>query len=305
MPEPVGAETSACAPAEMAGQAWTCAGVGSANARANHSRTCGVNGARAGCTAGVVMCTVDARGPGKHHTAETERHGRRPTTAWASATRAAGRRVALLTYNDRVRTSRRRSPERRTGRARAIIVLALVIACVPAASARAAEPDAQTPSALTAAAAPAAVAFGGSAVLSGRLEGGGSCRSPGATLTVDATTDGLVWIAVAELATDSDGAFSLPVTPGPAWASTTYRVTFAGDAGLLPVHVTVLVGVEAGLGVPSVPQVGRPRQPFHGLGRPASTTSLRNAGRDAPLLRPRGGRVGRQSRLRRGRGDRR
>ena len=157
-------------------------------------------------------------------------------------------------------------------------MLALVIACFPAASAGAAEPDARTPSALTAGAAPTAVAFGGSAVLSGHLEAGGLAVAD-APLTVAATTDGLVWSTVADPATDGGGAFSLPVTPGPAWTSTTYRVTFAGDAALLPSEATVLVGVEAGLGPPSVPHaVGRDsRFAVSGVLRPphpAGTTAV-------------------------------
>lgn len=150
---------------------------------------------------------------------------------------------------------------------------------LPAASARAAEPDPRTPSTLTAGAAPAVVAFGGSAVLSGRLEAGGVAVA-GAMLTVAATTDGLVWSAVAEPATDGAGAFSLPVTPGPEWARTTYRVTFAGDAELLPCEALVQVGVQAGLDPPSVPTaVGRDSRfvvsgvlrPPHPSGTPAVT----------------------------------
>ena len=42
LPEPVGADSSTCSPAAIAGHAWACAGVGSAKARANHSRTPGL-----------------------------------------------------------------------------------------------------------------------------------------------------------------------------------------------------------------------------------------------------------------------
>ena len=43
LPLPVGAQTSVCSPAEMAGQPCTCAAVGSGNDVANHSRTAGEN----------------------------------------------------------------------------------------------------------------------------------------------------------------------------------------------------------------------------------------------------------------------
>ena len=302
MPEPVGAETSAWAPAEIAGQAWTCAGVGSANARANHSRTCGVKGSRAGCTAGGRHLHCGCPAAQASHTAVTERNGAGPRQPACRRREPPDAASPRSTYNDRVRISRRRSRGRRTGRARAIIVLALVIACVPAASARAAEPDARTPSTLTADAAPAAVAFGGSAVLSGRLEGGG-LPVAGATLTVDATTDGLVW---SRRRRTGDGRRRRLLPAG-------HPRTGVGQHHV-PRHLRRRRGPAAvggrrrgrrrgGARRAVSPQGRRPRQPVQGLGRPASATSLRSAGRDDPLLRPRGGRVGRQGRRRRVRGD--
>ena len=48
LPEPVGAQISVCSPAAMRGQPATCAGVGSGNEAANHSRTAGENAASTG-----------------------------------------------------------------------------------------------------------------------------------------------------------------------------------------------------------------------------------------------------------------
>ncbi len=45
LPEPVGALISVCSPEAIAGHACACAAVGSAKARVNQSRTCGVKGA--------------------------------------------------------------------------------------------------------------------------------------------------------------------------------------------------------------------------------------------------------------------
>src|SRR5919197_1786206 len=68
LPDPVGALISVCSPVAIAGQASDCAGVGVANARSNHSRTCGVNadsgtrqrvGALRGLT--VVLATPRSR----------------------------------------------------------------------------------------------------------------------------------------------------------------------------------------------------------------------------------------------------
>jgi hypothetical protein len=46
LPLPVGAKTSVCAPLAMTGHPRDCGAVGALNARVNHSRTAGWNGAR-------------------------------------------------------------------------------------------------------------------------------------------------------------------------------------------------------------------------------------------------------------------
>ena len=142
----------------------------------------------------------------------------------------------------------------------ALVSLALSAACAPSAwaeRARASTTDARAAATLTVAATPGVVAFGGSAVLSGRLETAGA-GVPGAALAVDSSTDGVTWSELAAVITDDAGAFSLQVTPDPARGGTQFRVVFAGDDTLQPAEATTLVASEAGLAPPSVPSsVGR------------------------------------------------
>ena len=107
LPEPVGAEMSACRPEAIAGQACAWAGVGSAKARANQSRTCGVNAARAGCATPAVRtsealswarvtpgsvrrvdtcCCADARSRGSPHTRPRHSHRRSPARIYPAQT---------------------------------------------------------------------------------------------------------------------------------------------------------------------------------------------------------------------------
>ena len=54
LPDPVGADSSTWSPPAIAGQAWVWASVGSAKARRNQSRTCGVNDASGSMPASEV-----------------------------------------------------------------------------------------------------------------------------------------------------------------------------------------------------------------------------------------------------------
>ena len=51
LPLPVGAQISVCSPSAMGGHPLTCAGVGSGNVVANHSRTAGENRSSTGWSA--------------------------------------------------------------------------------------------------------------------------------------------------------------------------------------------------------------------------------------------------------------
>ena len=138
------------------------------------------------------------------------------------------------------------------------VVLACAAVCPP--SVRAAVVDAEdtrTVTSLTAIATPGVVAFGGSALLSGRLEAEGIGVAD-AWLAVESSTDAVTWSAVAEVMTDDAGAYSLQVTPDPLLGATRFRVVFAGTEALQPAAMEVLVGSEAKLTPPSVPKtVGR------------------------------------------------
>ena len=181
----------------------------------------------------------------------------------------------------------------------AVLVLAWTLTALGwAGPATAADGDPREATTLALAAEPGVVAYGGSAVLSGRLETAG-VGVAGAALAVSTSTDGVTWSDLAGVVIDDAGDFSLEVTPDAALGATQFRVVFAGDDALQPAEAHAFVGSEAGLSPPSVPRtVGRDSrftasgvlQPHHPSG---------DGRRHALLLPPRSGRLGPSRKLQR------
>jgi L,D-peptidoglycan transpeptidase YkuD (ErfK/YbiS/YcfS/YnhG family) len=173
-----------------------------------------------------------------------------------------GRPVSPLAGRRLVSRQPTQSPPRpaRARRLPALLALACLAALLTAPAAAVAEQRqdaAPETTFLSLSAAPAVVDHGGSTTLSGALSTAGGALA-GATVDLASSTDGVVWSESTPLVTDTDGRFSVAVTPDAGYDQTLYRVAFAGSAGLAPAEAQVGVSVRPELSAPLAPlSVGR------------------------------------------------